>query len=407
MSRRRRTPRVALAAVAALTVLFASAPALATSDDPADYPTWAEVEAARASEDATEATFERLETALSATQNEAAMASTAAVEAALTVRETLHDLELATAHEQTLDARLGEAEDEFAKNSEVLGRTISWLYRDGTGLARYSELASAQSADEFMAKLSVATQVTSTWNTLTDQSAVQINTITGLREQAEQARDERDSIAAAARDAAEAADEARAEADAAVITAEERTDTLYAQLASLRGTSAELEKQHQLGIQVAAHAEARERERQEEIARENARQNERNSSPGGGSPGGGGGSPAPPPNTGTPGVIVDPAAAQNYARSAIGAYGWGGDQFSCLIDLWHGESGWRVDATNPWSGAYGIPQSWPAEKLATAGADWRTNAATQINWGLAYIDAAYGSPCTAYNRWLARNPHWY
>jgi hypothetical protein len=106
-------------------------------------------------------------------------------------------------------------------------------------------------------------------------------------------------------------------------------------------------------------------------------------------------------------VVVDPAGAQAYARRAIGAYGWGSGQFGCLIDLWNMESGWRANATNPSSGAYGIPQSLPANKMAVAGADWRTNAATQINWGLAYIHDAYGSPCGAWNHEMSVNPHWY
>ena len=412
----RKLSRVLIAAAAALTVLFASAPAIAQSDDPADYPTWAEVEAAKASEADTQATLARLETALASAQAEAAAASTAAVEAGVAVREAEQDLEMATERASVMSSRLSEAETEFAESSEALSRTISWLYRDGTGLARYSELASAENADQFMAKLSVATQVTGTWNTLTDQATVQVNTVNGLREQAETAREERESRAQAAQEAADAAQAARVAADAAVATAEDRTDTVFAQLAELKGTTAEIEQQYQLGVQVAEAAAERERERQAEEARKAARQAEReasNSSGGSsssgssGGSGGSGGTPSTPPNPGTPGIIVDPAAAQAYARNAIGAYGWGGDQFSCLVDLWNGESNWRVDATNPWSGAYGIPQSWPAEKLAAAGPDWRTNAATQINWGLAYIDAAYGSPCNAWYAWLARDPHWY
>ena len=111
--------------------------------------------------------------------------------------------------------------------------------------------------------------------------------------------------------------------------------------------------------------------------------------------GGGGGSAgdsgAPPP-----GVVVDRAAAKAYAASRLPSYGWGSDQFRCLDLLWTRESGWRADAYNGSSGAYGIPQSLPGSKMASAGADWRTNAATQINWGLGYIDARYGSPCGAW-----------
>ena len=78
---------------------------------------------------------------------------------------------------------------------------------------------------------------------------------------------------------------------------------------------------------------------------------------------------------------------EGLCRGRLPSYGWGSDQFDCLDLLWTRESGWRADAYNASSGAYGIPQSLPGSKMASAGADWRTNAATQINWGLGYIDA--------------------
>jgi len=69
------------------------------------------------------------------------------------------------------------------------------------------------------------------------------------------------------------------------------------------------------------------------------------------------------------------------------------------------ESNWDHTATNPSSGAYGIPQSLPAAKMASAGADWRTNPATQVRWGVDYITQSYGSPCAAWRFWQANN--WY
>jgi TP901 family phage tail tape measure protein len=95
------------------------------------------------------------------------------------------------------------------------------------------------------------------------------------------------------------------------------------------------------------------------------------------------------------------------ASLAQSQYGWGADQFSALKKLWEGESNWRWNATNPSSGAYGIPQSWPADKMASAGSDWRTNPMTQIRWGLKYIDSAYGDPISALTKWTNRVPHWY
>jgi hypothetical protein len=64
------------------------------------------------------------------------------------------------------------------------------------------------------------------------------------------------------------------------------------------------------------------------------------------------------------------------------------------------ESKFETTVRNPRSGAYGIPQALPASKMATAGADWRTNPATQITWGLNYIAGRYGSPCDAWSYWL-------
>ncbi|MET7427747.1 tachylectin-related carbohydrate-binding protein [Streptomyces flaveolus] len=80
-------------------------------------------------------------------------------------------------------------------------------------------------------------------------------------------------------------------------------------------------------------------------------------------------------------------------------------QWACLETLWDHESGWRWNATNPSSGAYGIPQALPASKMDVAGDDWHENPLTQIRWGLSYIDGRYGSPCNAWNFWQANN--WY
>jgi hypothetical protein len=97
-----------------------------------------------------------------------------------------------------------------------------------------------------------------------------------------------------------------------------------------------------------------------------------------------------------------PAAApsgspQQIALAMLGSFGWSSSQFSCLVSLWNRESGWNTYASNPSSGAYGIPQALPGSKMASAGADWATNPATQIRWGLGYIQQVYGSPCAAWD----------
>jgi hypothetical protein len=101
-----------------------------------------------------------------------------------------------------------------------------------------------------------------------------------------------------------------------------------------------------------------------------------------------------------------PAGAKAVAEQlAAEKYGWGAEQFSCLVSLWQKESSWNYQAYNASSGATGIPQSLPGSKMASAGADWQTNAATQIAWGLDYISRAYGSPCGAWGKSQASG--WY
>ncbi|MFE5871444.1 transglycosylase SLT domain-containing protein [Streptomyces roseifaciens] len=82
-----------------------------------------------------------------------------------------------------------------------------------------------------------------------------------------------------------------------------------------------------------------------------------------------------------------------------------GDQFQCFSNIVNNESTWDYTAENPSSGAYGLVQSLPGSKMSSAGADWRTNPATQIKWGLGYMNERYGSPCGAWSFWQANQ--WY
>jgi len=95
---------------------------------------------------------------------------------------------------------------------------------------------------------------------------------------------------------------------------------------------------------------------------------------------------------------------QQIASAMLGSFGWSSGEFGCLVSLWNLESGWNVYASNP-SGAYGIPQALPGSKMASAGPDWQSNAATQIRWGLGYIKSLYGSPCGAWSHEQATG--WY
>ena len=103
---------------------------------------------------------------------------------------------------------------------------------------------------------------------------------------------------------------------------------------------------------------------------------------------------------------VSSGSPKDIALRMVQDQGWSADQFhDCLEPLWERESNWNHTAQNPSSGAYGIPQSLPGDKMATHGDDWQTNPATQIAWGIDYIKGRYGDPCGAWAHSEANN--WY
>jgi len=96
---------------------------------------------------------------------------------------------------------------------------------------------------------------------------------------------------------------------------------------------------------------------------------------------------------------------RSIGRKMAAAHGWTGVQWDCLNNLWQKESGWSTRSSNSSGSAWGIPQALPGSKMRSAGSDWRTNPATQITWGIGYIDNRYGSACKAWGHWQSHN--WY
>ncbi|MDP4334188.1 hypothetical protein Q7F20_12485 [Curtobacterium sp. A7_M15] len=359
-----------------------------------EYPSWQDVERAKGNEQTKKAEVARVQAALESAQQAAAVKSQAALVASQRADAAEADLASATQAATSLQTQADQAAETADRAQQRAGQLAANLYRDGTSSQMTTRIATAKDPSQLLYQLGALDQLSSTWAGVMDDASVAAKTASSLHDQAARAEDERAALADAAETKASAAKDAEAAANAAVEDTQQHSDELYAQLASLKDTTAKTEQRYQLGVQVAAQKAEQQRKREAAAVAAAA-----TAAP---STGGGGSS---YPSTG--GVVVDPAGAQAYARSAIGAYGWGSDQFSCLVSLWTQESGWRANALNVSSGAYGIPQSLPAEKMSVAGADWRTNAATQINWGLAYIHDAYGSPCGAWNHEMSVNPHWY
>ena len=101
----------------------------------------------------------------------------------------------------------------------------------------------------------------------------------------------------------------------------------------------------------------------------------------------------------------DPGTAQSIGYNMLPSFGFSqSTQWGCLLNLWNRESGWVYDAENA-SGAYGIPQALPGSKMASAGADWQTNPATQLKWALQYMNQTYGSPNAAWAFWQTHSAY--
>jgi uncharacterized protein YabE (DUF348 family) len=106
-----------------------------------------------------------------------------------------------------------------------------------------------------------------------------------------------------------------------------------------------------------------------------------------------------------PSAPAPSGSVKEIAQEMAAARGWTGQEWTCLDLLWERESGWNYQAANPSSGAYGIPQALPGSKMGSAGSDWATNPATQIEWGLGYIADRYGTPCGAWGH--SESVGWY
>lgn len=386
--------------VAALAALFAvSLAAPARADE--TYPSWADVEAARSTTATTQAAVERITALLSGLEATAASLGDAAIVANGAAATAQADSGTAAERAAVLSARLAVASDKASAADDQLGRIGAQLYRAGSGGVVTRLLLSADGGADLLYQLGVTTRLGETAAGIQQRALAQANVVQSASKAAAAAAAERDRLAGIARNQAAAAVTAQRSADEQLAVQTATADVLVAQLASLKNSTAETERSYLSGV-AADEAYKKQQAEAARAAEAAAAQAAADQGGGAGSGGTGSGGPGTAPS---PGTVVDPAAARAYASSAVSARGWSQGEFSCLVSLWNRESSWRADAYNAGSGAYGIPQSLPGSKMASAGSDWRTSAATQINWGLGYIAARYGTPCGAWAH--SESVNWY
>ncbi len=399
-------------------------PAYAEDVPPSGFPSWAEVQAAKDNEADTAAQVQKITGLLGELSSRSEQLGTAAVNAGETYAANQQALDQAVSRSEVLAEQEQRAAEEAVKLRSEAGALAAQMYKNGgSGLGVMASLADLQQPDALQ-QAGLMGVVSDNAAKLLGRSEVAEKYLTSLKDQQQQSMAERERLTAETKDSLDSVSAAQRAAEAEVSQQQQNSDTLKAQLASLTNTTVDTENKYQQGVEAqrayqavqqakeAAAAQAR------ATAAENARQaaqREAQNNRGSGNvvaplapqpPG-----PQPPPVVVPPvtppsgGAVNDPAGAQAYASASLGSFGWGQDQFSCLVSLWTRESNWLTTATNPSSGAYGIPQSLPAGKMADAGADWLTNYRTQVNWGLNYIKGRYGSPCAAWGH--SQSVGWY
>jgi len=369
---RRRTAWIATVGAVVLSLGIA-APAHAD-----DYPSWGEVQAAKSNAAAAQAEVDKITALVAQLQSAADAASADELKKAATYTIAKDALDAATKRASDLDAQSAAAATQAVAAKKRFGQFVSQLYVSGGTSYTTQLLLSGSSTGSLLSKLGAMRQLSGHSSQLQSDAEEKQNVADATAKQATVAKKLRDQLATEAQQKLQAAQAAQQAAAAELAKQQAVSATLYAQAATLNNTEASVEAQYYAGQAAAAAA---------------AQHN--------------GGSGGDNVYIDTSGVVVDPAAAKAYARGQLASYGWGDDQYGCLVDLWNHESGWRANAYNESSGAYGIPQAWPGNKMASAGADWVTNANTQINWGLSYIKGSYGSPCSAWSFEMSHNPNWY
>jgi hypothetical protein len=410
-------------------------PALAQDVPPSGFPSWSDVEKAKGDAAATAVQVAKISQLLDSLEAEAGTLGEAAVKAGGDFATTQAKLDAATAEVGVLNAQSKRAAREAEHYKEAAVAIAVQSYKSGgTGLDIFSALSALESPQSLngVEMLHQVGERAAVKQALALQSKATAEALEKTRQAAVAAQAE---LTGQAQTARTAAVDAQAAVTARLDAQKTQSDTLVEQLASLNNTSVATEQEYRRGRNaVAAYEQVQEAKRQaaaDEAARQAAEAAQRAADeaakprPAVPAPNPVVPNPAPipapapapiqpapvapapttpaapsPGNSVDPGVpggaVNDPAGAKAYASARLGAYGWGQSEFQCLNLLWERESNWRTNATNPYSGAYGIAQALEASRYAQTGADWLTNYRTQIDWGLGYIKGRYGSPCGAW-----------
>ena len=238
--------------IGALVLVFAATLTLGVAAGPAsadDYPTWAEVQAAKHNEAAKKAEVAKIEALVNGLETEAALAAKAALEANEAYNVALDALEAAEKEADNLQRRADRAQRAADKSSAEAGTLITQLARTGSGdFTMQLLLADEQSADDLLYKMGAMSKLSEQSTRIYERALLDANLADSLSAKAAAARDARAKLADEAEVALEEAEQASAEAEVRAQNQEAVAAELYAQLASLKGTTAATEQAYLEGV---------------------------------------------------------------------------------------------------------------------------------------------------------------
>jgi septal ring factor EnvC (AmiA/AmiB activator) len=404
------------AAVMSAALLAVAAVPVASADDapPSGYPSWADVQAAKDNATAKSAEIQKINDLLDGLEQQASSLGAVAVKAGLAYAVARNNLDASTAKLNDLKEKTGKAHATAAALRRQTGTLAAQDYMaGGINLGPLTVMDTLQSRDglQKLDMLQIVTQrTTDTYNSSRAAEAV----ASSLDEQQAVVQAENQRLTGEAQAKLGAAQDAQRAAQQKVAEEKKYSGTLTAQLATLKNTSAAVERNYRAGVEAKAAYEAQQEARRRAAAAAAEAAAQAAAAAAAAAKAAASVATAPPPPSPPATVVLpdipggaanDPGGAQAYASSQLSAHGWGGGQMSCLMNLWNQESSWMTNATNPSSGAYGVAQALPPEKYSSTGSDWLTNYRTQIDWGLGYIAGRYGSPCGAWDHETSNN--WY
>lgn len=236
-------------AVSSSMMSIAAPPGHAVGAGRSDYPSWGDVQAAKANQAATQAEVTKLQALLSVLQTQSDALGKVAEQKVEAYNQANAALAAATTKTAKLQTQADLAQARAKKSAKRAAALIAQLARTGGGDISLSVMfSSAKQTDQLLSNLGTASRLSESSTGILRQAQFDKNSATSLTASATVAQKRRTTLAADAKTANDAAQKASADAEAQLAQQQAASQTMYAQLAALKNTTASVEQQYQLGV---------------------------------------------------------------------------------------------------------------------------------------------------------------